>query len=249
MKKIAFCFLIYDKINHEDIWNIYFQNIDKNKYNIYIHYKYDKPSDYFENYKLKNCVETKWGDMSIIKAQNLLLEEALKDENNKHFIFLSNSCIPLKSFKHIYSELDENYSYFNYSPQKQCFPRCNQVLKHISKDQIQKSSQWSILNRKHTKIVTEDKRYITWFDYPGTIPDEHCYITFLFYMDLREELVLLTDLNGPTYIDWSRSFLRNFSSINETELLDITKTKSFFGRKFEQKCPLSFDSYIELIKN
>ena len=42
MKKIAFLFLIYDIINFEDIWNIFFLNVDTNKYNIYIHYKHDK---------------------------------------------------------------------------------------------------------------------------------------------------------------------------------------------------------------
>ena len=42
-KKIALCFLIYDKINHEQIWYDYLKNIDPNKYNIYIHYKTNKP--------------------------------------------------------------------------------------------------------------------------------------------------------------------------------------------------------------
>jgi hypothetical protein len=39
-KKIAFLFLIYDEINHEEIWKLFFNSIDINKYNIYIHYKY-----------------------------------------------------------------------------------------------------------------------------------------------------------------------------------------------------------------
>ena len=42
MKKIAFCFLIYDTINHEELWNNFFKNVDPAKYNIYIHYKYNK---------------------------------------------------------------------------------------------------------------------------------------------------------------------------------------------------------------
>ena len=81
-KKIAFCFLIYDKINHEELWNNFLKNVDKNKYNIYIHYKTNKPLKYFEQYKLKNTVETKWCGESLVKAQNLLLEEAVKDKNN-----------------------------------------------------------------------------------------------------------------------------------------------------------------------
>ena len=48
MKKIAFCFLIYDIINHEELWNIFFKNVDANKYTIYIHYKFNKPLKYFE---------------------------------------------------------------------------------------------------------------------------------------------------------------------------------------------------------
>jgi hypothetical protein len=52
MKKIAFCFLIYDIINHEELWNKFFLDVDINKYNIYIHYKYNVPLKYFEKYKL-----------------------------------------------------------------------------------------------------------------------------------------------------------------------------------------------------
>ena len=52
MKKIAFCFLIYDTINHEDLWFLFFKNVNKDKYNIYIHYKDNKPLKYFEEYKL-----------------------------------------------------------------------------------------------------------------------------------------------------------------------------------------------------
>ena len=59
MKKIAFCFLIYDIINHEELWNIFFKDIDTNLYNIYIHYKNNKQLKYFEKYKLDNCIETK----------------------------------------------------------------------------------------------------------------------------------------------------------------------------------------------
>ena len=52
-RKIAFCFLIYDKINNEELWHEFFKNADQNKYSIYVHYKVDKPFKYFEKYKLK----------------------------------------------------------------------------------------------------------------------------------------------------------------------------------------------------
>ena len=66
MKKISFCFLIYDIINHEELWNIFFQNVDKNKYSIYIHYKCNKELKYFEKYKLNKCIETKYDNHNTI---------------------------------------------------------------------------------------------------------------------------------------------------------------------------------------
>jgi len=132
MKKIAFLFLIYDKINNEELWNIFFNNIDINKYNIYIHYKYkyNTKLKYFDNYKLNNnlCIETKYADISIIKAQNVLLKEALKDQNNAHFIFLSGACIPFQRFDYIYNFLNSNKSYFNLSALDQIIPRAKNAL-------------------------------------------------------------------------------------------------------------------------
>lgn len=56
---IAFLFLIYDEINHEELWKLFFNNMEN--YNIYIHYKDYKYSEYFDKYKIKNCIPTAWG--------------------------------------------------------------------------------------------------------------------------------------------------------------------------------------------
>ncbi len=75
-KKIAFCFLIYDSINHEELWNNFFANADRNKYTIYIHYKENLPLKHFEDNKIKNSIPTAWGDKSLVKASNLLFRTA-----------------------------------------------------------------------------------------------------------------------------------------------------------------------------
>jgi hypothetical protein len=142
MKSIAFCFLIYDKINHEKLWHTFFENVDPRKYTIHIHFKHDHPLQYFEKYKLKYCVQTDYADISLVHAQNRLLESAIENKSeNMHFIFLSNSCIPIKSFDFIYSHLDDNFSYFNMCPIQQSFPRCNQTTEYIDRKYIQKASQ------------------------------------------------------------------------------------------------------------
>jgi hypothetical protein len=248
MKRIAFCFLIYDIINHEELWHLFFKTIDVKKYTIYIHYKINVPLKYFEKYKLKNCIQTRYAHISLVEAQNLLLETAVNDGNDQ-FIFISNSCIPLKSFKYIYDYLNENYSYFNIAEHSSCFPRCNSVLQYIKKEHIQKASQWCILNKKHAKIIIDDKRYIRWFNTIST-PDEHCYISLLYYNTLQNELITTPNIaTGTTFINWegmdyiyvSISGLKNYNSISDEELEYLLDSKSLFGRKFTREC--------ELIKN
>lgn len=256
MKKIAFCFLIYDIINHEELWNIFFKNVDANKYTIYIHYKFNKPLKYFEKYKLNNCIETKYADITLVKAQNLLLQEAIDDKDNKHFIFVSNSCIPLKSFEHVYDNLNEERSYFNIAQQTQCFPRCKTTLNYIDKKYIQKAGQWCILNRKHTELMLNNNDYITWFSYSSTVPDEHCYITNIFYNNLQDEIITTPNVanDATTFVNWegmdykypSNDELKNYSVIAEDELLYLLGSKCLFGRKFNKEC-IIHNKYIDYI--
>lgn len=245
MKKIAFCFLIYDIINHEELWHSFFKNVDTNKYTIYIHYKFNKPLKYFEKYKLTNCIETKYADITLVKAQNLLLQEAITDKENKHFIFVSGSCIPLKSFDHVYDNLNEGHSYFNISQQSECFPRCKTTLNYIDKKYIQKASQWCILNRKHTELMLNNDDYLTWFEYTYA-PDEHCYITNIFYNNLQYEITTTQNVanDATTFTNWrgmdykypSYNELKNYSFITNDELLYLLDSKCLFGRKFNKEC-------------
>ena len=101
-KKIALCFLIYDKINHEQIWYDYLKNIDPNKYNIYIHYKENKPLKYFNEYKLQNCIETRWGGLSIVLAQNLLLKEALINYDDDEISLIGKLVIDVKNIDNFF---------------------------------------------------------------------------------------------------------------------------------------------------
>lgn len=246
-KKLAFCFLIRDSIHHEEIWNLFFKNVETQIYNIYIHYKTNTPLTFFENYKLSNCIETSWGNISLVKAQNLLLEEGVKDEENTHFIFLSESCIPLKPFSYIYNHLDNAFSYFNIAPQRACFPRCISVTKYVAKETIQKAAQWCILNRKHALLMILEKEYLCWFEHVFAA-DEHCYITNIYSHALQNELITTPNIadGATTFINWpdmkykypSSGGLKNYDHVSEEELSHLTKSNSFFGRKFTKECCL-----------
>ena len=260
MKKIAFCFLIYDIINHEELWNIFFQNVDTNKYNIYIHYKFNKPLKYFEKYKLNNCIETKYVDVSIIHAHNVLFKQAY-DEGCYKIISLSQSCIPFKSFDYIYNFLTtDDFGHFNIMPQNQCFPRCDSLINYYDKNVIQKSYNWFILNRKICEsIINYDKQKID--NEYGCIycPEEHYFITNIFCNNLQDNIITTPNLanDATTFTNWegmdykypSNRGLKNYTSITEDEILYLMNSKCLFGRKFNSECmpSLSNNKYIEFI--
>ena len=277
MNKLAFLFLIYDVINHENIWFQFFNGISKNKYNIYIHYKTNEQLEFFNDYKInKNkIINTKYADISIVKAQNVLIKEALKDKDNKHFIFLSGSCIPLKSFKYIYNHLDTKYSYFHIANPDDCFPDCEVALEYIPKKYINKASQWCILNRPHSELLinatNNPNNYLLWFK-DTYAPDELCYISYLSdvydlsymydnnlsllngisstsYMSPPEVATTFANWEGMNYKYASERELKNYQNISEEELEHLLRSDSLFGRKFKASCYYSLNKrlYYDMI--
>ena len=261
-KKIALCFLIYEEINHEQLWYDFLKNIPSNKYNIYIHYKTNKPLKFFEKFKLKKTLDTCWGCLSIVLAQNLILKEALKDTNNQHFIWLSDSCIPLKSFSLIYNYLDTTKSYFNIAPDSQLFPRCDNLLKFLNKNVIKKAAMPSIINRKHAKLfVKNDNNIKKWFKNIDNV-DEIIYITFLHHKKLQNELILTPNIAAGAIIFSQWDDIKNYKHFEKSkkinnspstynyicpeELNYLIKSKSLFARKFTKNCE-GLGNLIELI--
>lgn len=259
MNKLAFIFLIYSTINHESIWYNFFKNVDKTRYNIYIHYKTDVKLEYFDEYKVKNIINTKYADISIVKAQNYMLKEALIDTDNTHFIFLSGSCIPFKSFDYIYNILDCKFSYFHIADKEECLPDCREALNYIDIKYLNKASQWCILNKKHSILLINGANYykhvynhntlnyLVWFN-NSYAPDELCYLTFLarIFNNKLENEIIATYYNEPpeyatTFANWegmnykyvSHNELKNYVYISENELIHLINSPCLFGRKFK----------------
>jgi hypothetical protein len=260
VKKIGFCFLIYDSIIHEELWNIFFKDVDSNKYNIYIHYKFNKPLTYFENYKLNHCIHTNYADVTLIHAHNILFKKAYEDGCYK-IISLSQSCIPFKSFDYIYDFLTrDGYGHFNIMPQSQCFPRCNKLLNYYDISVIQKSYNWFILNREICeRVINGDKERIN-HEYESIYaPEEHYFITCIFNNNLQDQIITTPNVanDATTFTNWegmdykypSNYGLKIYDSITEDEIAYLMNSKCLFGRKFTRECLTYFmnSPYIDFI--
>jgi hypothetical protein len=250
MSKIAFCFLIVDKIHNQKLWEKFFQGVDENKYSIYIHFKKNLYLGNFNKYKLKNCVPTKWGDASLIHAHNRLITEAYKDKENKKFINLSGNCIPLKNFDHIYELLiKDDKGYVATIIESNCFPRCNALLKHYPRETIRKSSNWFILNRNLVnKLCFKDKKEINAIYGSINSPEEHYYITEINHQNLLDEIVQTPGgENDTTFTNWGGSYYKYgkgvvckkhpklYVEITKEEYEYLKSSYCLFGRKFIDK--------------
>lgn len=235
MKKIAFCFLIYDEILNEELWYKFFEDVDKNKYSIYIHYKSQKPLKYFEEYKLdiNKIIPTKYADISIVYSLINLYKESLNEEENYKFINISQSCIPVKSFDYIYDILTQNNdSYFNFCENEEAFPNCNPLLNFYSKEDIKKSHPYFILNKDCVIKCIENENLIINFK------DLYAPIEVFFPTILKNKNIIN---KSTTFTNWSEKGLKIYDKITYEELENIKNSDNLFARKFTKDCKVITD--------
>lgn len=255
-KKIAFLFLITDIINKEELWHDFFKNVDVNKYSIYIHHKTNDQLKYFNRFKISDNVATQWGDISIVKASQLLLQTALTDTSNYKFIFVSGACIPIKKFDYIYDFLiKDNNSYFNTSTKVE---RNNTIM--------YKTFQWCILNMPHAHLIAHDTEEIQ--KYTNLHAPDELYMLTTLYKKNDENIVINTTVDTyTTHARWkhvtskrayefsneyrqfdsiverSWGFPRypyNYTKMDDVELIYlVNNTSCLFVRKITKKCVLN----------
>ena len=248
MKKLAFCFLIDDTI-HEEVWNSFFKNVDKQKYTIYIHSTSNIPLKYFEQYTLSNCIQTNYKDSTRVLAYNALFRQAYLDTENYKFIILSGSCMPFKSFDHIYKELtNDSFGYFQVRPASQVFPHCNSMLSFVKKDDIQKSSQWFVLNRILVETLCFDKDELLQIILKHVVhPVEYYYYTYICIQNLQNEITTTSNRFHDASTDVGCTYEPNkYDSIEKEELVYLLKSACLFGRTFHASC-LMIEEYLNAI--
>lgn len=266
VKKIAFCFLIYDKIEHEELWYNFFKNIDKNKYSIYIHSKKNTTLKYFNEYIVDNLIDTRYCTPSIINAHNILFKKACNDNNYK-IISLSGACIPVKSFDHIYDFCTKNDKcIFNVCQRGDILPRWRGVssLKQFYKQEhIQKAANWFILNNSVAKILTNEESTEIQKKYRGcACPEEHYFLTTIYDKGLESNVTEIPNLQdgGVTMTNWNEpnyKYGRGYATKNykgrwpkyyetiEKEEIDYLFTRPcLFARKFKEDCLVLPDNIL-----
>lgn len=228
--KIAFLFLTRLHLPLDFLWGSFFEGVETASYSIYVHsqpgFVFDQSTTHstlFFGRQLNNSIQVTWGESSMIEAERLLLDAALKDPANQRFVLLSDSCVPLYNFSYTYNYITQSPRSFvdSFLDKEGRFnPDMSPV---IAKDKWRKGSQWFTLIRRHAEVVVDDEVVFPAFrtfckrrppidDRKGKlniilqqqhncIPDEHYLQTLLTMKGLETELECRT----LTYTLWNES--------------------------------------------
>lgn len=104
--KIAFMFLLREDLNQPQIWDQYFTRESDYSVSLYTHSKNDRylRTRWLYNSLIRNLKRTEWGH--IVDAYFSLLSAAMENPDNQKFIFISESCLPIMSFRDLKHFLD-----------------------------------------------------------------------------------------------------------------------------------------------
>ena len=232
-QRIAHLFLIRKKINHERIWKRFFDGYE-NYFNIYVHAKErDRiASPLLRGKHISGWCETAYGHVSLVRAELLLLEEALKAKENQFFLLHSESCVPIRSFEYVYRQLfatgkswlhsfkDDLWRYYGIRPT---------AVPHSA---FFKSSQFFCLTRIHAQIVLDHGGVDDWEK--CSCADEH-YIPTILAMNGK----LGECLPRPaTFTEWNGQRREHgwgpttYHKLLPRDLKALAHTESLFARKF-----------------
>jgi hypothetical protein len=244
--KIGFCFLTYDKIIRYDIWNRFFENIDKNLYNVFIHPKYIETNNNLYSFKyniLNNRVKTeRKDDINIVNATLKLLEEAYKNDIEiTHFIFLSQSCIPLYNFEILYKIIIKFplsiISYIDNNKKDRYYQLSNYIKPNIPFLKFVKQQPNMILIRNDVKILIENNHLTEHFK-NMQCPDEHYFVNVLPNIFKRLFIKRQTHFCNPNL---NRTQALEYYNIDKIFIDKIRNNGFLFMRKLTMKTNIDLD--------
>ena len=245
---IALCFLTYDNLSKPKLW----ENFINSKYNVYIHNK-DKFSGIFEQYCIENKVETKWGDISLVKATLELFKEAFQTEENKFFVLLSDKCIPLYNPDVLHKKITEiNTNMLNSFKTEPGTNWHNMRYGTIAKkdffdeDNFYGQHQWIILKRDTVKFFIEND-YTHLFGNHCNVPDETYFINIMnkFNIPSIQKTVTYVNWNEDSDMEKYKNKPKTYSKLTNENIENILKSDALFMRKVGPECnlPSYFDTF------
>ncbi|KAK1382861.1 Core-2/I-branching beta-1,6-N-acetylglucosaminyltransferase family protein [Heracleum sosnowskyi] len=218
-KKIAFMFLTNAPLPLAPLWELYFNKVPNNLYNIYIHAdpssRYNSPfRGVFANRVIPSKPTRRFSPTLSAAARRLLSHALLNDTSNYMFALLSPSCIPLHSFNFTYKTIIKSRHSFieilknERGASGRWAARGNTtMLPEVPLSHFRIGSQFFILTRHHARIISNDTIIWSKFKLPCMMnytytcyPEEHYFPTLMSMVDPHGCVP-----STLTHVDWRGS--------------------------------------------
>lgn len=254
---VAFIFLVYENVKHEDNWLTYWNDYTMGKdYFVFAHVKtVTKQTQSFLKSGLVPVVETGWCEPGLVDAHLQLISAALKSSKNiTHLMLVSGECIPLRTYEELRNELaTDPRSRLNYKLNHRMFRGRKDMIYH---------DQWMCINRYDAQLV-HSKWGRNVIDHNKTIWDKlddqglylmSCYDEYLVGSVLHQHYG--TDLDEA--VKFGMFTYRYFppggaSPVrwNAKKMIPRLKymRRSFFGRKYNDKAARYINGFIHRHKD
>ncbi|KAG0618720.1 hypothetical protein M758_4G087700 [Ceratodon purpureus] len=205
--KIAFLFILRQKIPFEQLWERFFANADEESYSIYTHqslgFEEFPKSSVFHNTSIPSK-EVERFTFSLVDVVRRLLAFALLDNAraNMWFVLLSDACIPVRSFPYVYDYyMNSTTSFVEAFSVMEKFRRW-EIGPLIQGKDVRKGELWMSMHRRHAGMVVGDVTFYRKFRSDCVrraelqsfcVPDEMYTQTFLHVRDpqVRTQEILI----------------------------------------------------------
>lgn len=233
-QKIGFCMLLTNDFPTQHVWDRYLQKNPECK--LVIHGKKDLKIDpacteiLRRAFIIPDPIETSWGSLSIVKAQNICIRKLLEDKNVHRIFTVSGNCIPLRSEDELIRRTIDNQSVFTEfnvpDRLKSVKENVTSVCK-IDTDAFKLHSQWCVLTRDHARIlVDKEGEYARCFENVGSgVSDETVYLTTLRQNGFKNIKIVPCikgnddDVHGTTFCHW-KNISYKFKSEKDSDIPD-----------------------------
>jgi GR25 family glycosyltransferase involved in LPS biosynthesis len=238
---IAFLFLTRNNVRHPEVWEEY---LGKSRDRVYCHAKNpDAVTIPWQRAALiDQHVETAWGDISLVRAMLALLRCARSCPRHTHFVFLSESCVPIQPLSALERSLAiDGRSIIDWRTAHITGEKdLHKILRLDAAPRVPRNcwlfhSQWMLLDRQVADCILED-------DLTGHFESVHAADESYFGTLLKMKgypIEQRVAKRSATFVRWAeRGHPEEFSEITGTLAGELTRSGNFFARKFAPSADL-----------
>jgi hypothetical protein len=233
--RLALLFLTRGDVNHPQIWREFLQEAPEGA-KVFSHPKFPDQlkGGFLDETAIQERFDTKWGDISLVRASRALLMEALEDKTLTHFALLSESCVPVRPLPEVLRRLElDPRSQFGYSRPNESHPKHRErsaAAPLVPAGCWRFTSQWWLMDRM-TAILSGGVDYTGVFE-NMFVPDESYFATVLAMQGFPLEDGVLRRYSTWTSWEKNAGSPTAWPTLPLGKLHDLMHSGALFARKF-----------------